>query len=349
MKKLVLIVLLVVVLAAAFAGWRFFTANTAFSEKSKFIYIPTKQASYSYLLQVVRDSQLVKNPGSFDLAARRLNLDQQVKPGRYEITNGMSIVEIVRLLRSGKQAPVNITINKVRTREGLASMFGRKYECDSADIMAWLTNPEALKKYELDTNTAMVLVYPNTYTYFWNSTPDDIFEKFYAEYKKVWNEERKQKAARLGLTPVTAYILASIVEEETNAKEEKGYIASVYLNRLKKGQRLEADPTVKYAVRDFGLKRIYEKHTKFASPYNTYVTHGLPPGPICTPSLETIDAVLDAPETNYFFFVAKSDFSGRHDFSETWQEHKKKANDYRRALTEQQKIRKAREKNQSKQ
>jgi len=349
MKKLVLIVLLIVVVAAAFVGWRFFTDNTAFPEQSKFIYIPTKEASYSYLLQVVRDSQLVKNPGSFDMAARRLSLDQQVKPGRYEIKKGMSIVEIVRLLRSGIQAPVNITINKVRTREGLASMFGRKYECDSADIMAWLNNPEALKKYDLDTNTAMVLVYPNTYTYFWNSTPDDIFEKLYAEHKKVWNEERQQKAARLGLTPVTAYILASIVEEETNAKEEKGYVASVYLNRLKRGMRLQADPTVKFAVRDFGLKRIYEKHYSVPSPYNTYLNTGLPPGPICTPSLETIDAVLESPETEFLYFVAKSDFSGRHDFSATFAEHRQKANAYRKALTEQQRIRRAREKNSSQQ
>ncbi len=150
--------------------------------------------------------------------------------------------------------------------------------------------------------------------------------------KKVWSEERRRQAEQLGLTPVTATILASIVEEETNAQEEKGLIASVYLNRYRRGMPLGADPTVRYALRDFSLKQILFAHLNVESPYNTYRNKGFPPGPICTPSLQTLDAVLQAKETNYLYFVAKSDFSGRHDFSETFKEHVAKANAFRREL-----------------
>jgi len=178
----------------------------------------------------------------------------------------------------------------------------------------------------------MSAVFPDTYRYHWTASPATIFEKLYKQYKKIWNEERKVKAKALGITPTQAYILASIIEEETNMQEDKPLMASVYINRLKKGIRLGADPTVKFAVGDFELRRIYQKHLLTDSPYNTYRYAGLPPGPICTPTLKTLDAVLNAPNTNYLYFVAKSDFSQRHEFSETYSEHLKYARLYQEAL-----------------
>jgi UPF0755 protein len=340
-KKLVTAILIIIVLVAAFIGWRFFTSATDFTENSKFLYIPTDKANYASLLQTVTDSHLVKNPGSFDMLARQMDLDVKVKPGRYEIDKDMSLVSIVRMLRNGRQSPISFTIAKVRTREGLAEMVGRKFECDSASFMKFLNTPDSIRRFGLDTNTALTMIFPNKYSFYWNNSPGDILEKFHKESERVWTGERRTQAKRRGLTPVEAYILASIVEEETNDLEDKGKITSVYLNRMRKGERLGADPTVRWALRDFGLKQILFGHLEVKSPYNTYRNKGLPPGPICTPSLETLDAVLQSPETNYMYFVAKSDFSGKTEFSETFDEHIAKANAFRKALKEQQRIRDA--------
>jgi UPF0755 protein len=198
-------------------------------------------------------------------------------------------------------------INKLRTKEDLASKIGRSFECDSAEVIQFLTSNDstgALQagyKYSNDSSD------PDTYLILWNSRFKKIFQKLKDEQESFWNAERRQKAADKNLTPAQVYTMASIVEEETNKAEDKPLIASVYINRLKAGTKLEADPTVKYAMRDFGLKRILHGHLAFESPYNTYRNTGLPPGPICTPSSKTIDAVLDAPNTNYIFFVAKPD------------------------------------------
>jgi UPF0755 protein len=341
-KKLVLALLAIIVIAAAYLGWRYFTSATAFPDKVKYLYIPSDNATYDHLLQTIKDSNFVESAGSFDFLARRMSLDERVKPGRYEIKKGMSMMDIVRMLRNGRQSPINFTIAKVRTKEGLAEMIGRKFECDSASVMQFLDNADSMKRFGLDPDAALAMVIPNTYTYFWNSTPGMVLEKFHKEYEKLWTEKRREQAKQLGLTPVTATTLASIVEEETNAQDEKGKMASVYLNRYRKGMPLGADPTIKYALRNFGLKQILYGHLEVVSPYNTYRNKGFPPGPICTPSLETLDAVLQSQQTNYMYFVAKSDFSGRHEFSETFEEHIAKANAFRKAQEEQQRIRDSR-------
>jgi UPF0755 protein len=258
-----------------------------------------------------------------------------IKPGRYEIRQGMGLLQISRMLRNARQSPVNLVITKLRTKESFASIVGKKFETDSATFIAFLNNPDTLKKYELDSSTVMTAVFPNTYTYLWTATPATIFKKLMAEHRKIWNDERKQKAESQNLTPTTAYILASIIEEETNYNAEKGLMASVYINRLAKNINLGADPTVKFALRNFALKRIYEKHLAIESPYNTYRNKGLPPGPICTPTLRTLDEVLNAPKTDYLFFVAKKDFTQGHVFTSKYQEHLKYAREYQQALTEQ--------------
>jgi UPF0755 protein len=332
LKKVVVGLLVLLVVAALFIWSRFFIDNIPFDGKARYLYIATGEANQVAVMKTLIDSQFIKNPDSFNFLANRMELWKKIRPGRYEIQDGMSLIDIARMLRNGKQAPVNIVITKVRTKEQLSAQVARKLECDSLSLINFLNNADSLRAYGLDTFTVMTAIFPDTYTYLWNATPPVIFSKWKAAHTRIWNEERIQQAREKGLTPVTAYILASIVEEETNVKEEKGEMASVYLNRLNKRMRLGADPTVKFALRNFALQRIYEKHLEFESPYNTYRNYGLPPGPICTPSLETLDEVLQAPETNYLFFVAKSDFSRRHVFTENYTDHLKYANEYRKAL-----------------
>jgi UPF0755 protein len=331
-RKIILSVLFIGLLVGVFIGWRFFMSNTNFSEKSKFFYIRTGHANYEEVYRSFSDSNFIKNPSSFHFIAGRLEVWNKLRPGKYEIRKGMSLFAIAKMLRNGKQSPVNLVITKIRTKEQLAGMVGRKFESDSLTMIRFITSPDSLREYGLDSNTVMTAVFPNTYTYLWNSTPSMIFSKLYAEYKKIWTPERKKLAQQHGLNPTTAYILASIIEEETNVREDKGKMASVYMNRMSRGVRLGADPTVKFALKDFSLKRIYEKHTAVESPYNTYRNPGLPPGPICTPSLETVDEVINSPSTNYLFFVAKSDFSQRHVFTETYADHLRYAKEYHKAL-----------------
>jgi UPF0755 protein len=337
LKKFLISLLIFAAIVLAIVG-RFFFGNTPFEEKSRFVYVRTGQDNRQQILNAVKKEGLVRNPKSFEFLADQMHVWRTLKPGRYEIKKGMSLFEIGRMLRNSRQSPVNLVITKLRTKENFAGLVGRKFETDSAFFLAYLNNPDTLKAYELDTNTVMTAVFPNTYTYLWTTSPEGIFKKLHNEYKKVWNEERRQKAEALGLNPTSAYILASIVEEETTYNPEKGLMASVYLNRLAKNIQLGADPTVKFALRDFGLKRIYTKHLAVESPYNTYRNRGLPPGPICTPSLKTLDEVLNSPRTDYLFFVAKKDFSQGHVFTSNYQEHLKYAREYQQALNEQEQL-----------
>jgi UPF0755 protein len=337
LKKFLFGLLLVALIVIAIVG-RFFFSNTPFDEKAKYLYIRSGQATKENVIDSIEAENLVRNPASFAFLATQMDVWKTIRPGKYEIKNGMGLFEIARMLRNGRQAPVNLVITKLRTKENLASLAGKKFEADSTAIIAYLNNADSLKNYHLDTITVMTAIFPNTYTYLWTTPPSGIFKKLFSEYQKVWNEERKQKAEAQGLTPTTAYILASIIEEETNYNEEKGLMASVYLNRLAKNINLGADPTVKFALRNFGLKRIYEKHLAIESPYNTYRNKGLPPGPICIPSLRTLDEVLNAPKTDYLFFVAKKDFTPGHVFTSNYQEHLKYAKEYQQALNAQEQI-----------
>lgn len=338
-------VLIVMALAVVAIVVRFFFPNTDFSEDKKYLYVHTGRANKEEVMKSIKEQKLLNNPGSFEIITTQMDVWPSLRPGRYEVKKGTSLFKLARMLRNGQQAPVNLVITKLRTKENLAALIGRKFETDSATIMSFLNTTDSLQPYGLDTNTVMTAVFPNTYTYLWNTSPSGIFKKLFAEYKKVWSDERKRKAEAMGMTPANAYILASIIEEETNNTQEKGLIASVYINRLSKNMHLGADPTVKFALREFGLKRIYEKHLAVESPYNTYRKKGLPPGPICTPSLQTLDQVLNAPKTDYLFFVAKKDFTEGHVFTSKYQDHLKYAREYQQALNmqEQQKRKTARD------
>ena len=339
MKKVLLTLAVILVLAGGFFAWKFFGPAVS-SPKDKFLYIRTGSDINDVRNELLKNDFL-NGTGFFDLTAKIIGY-KKVKPGKYKVKNGMSLVNLVRMLNNGRQTPVNFVITKLRTRENLASRIGRAFETDSIEMIQFLNNNDSLRKYDLDTNTVMAAAMPYTYTLKWNSTPAKIFEEFLTAYKKFWNEERKNKAANLGLTPTQVSTVASIIEEETNAASDKPNMASVYLNRVEARMPLQADPTLKFAIKDFGIKRVLNIHKETISPYNTYKNAGLPPGPICTPSIESIEAVLNAPKTKYYYFVANSNFDGTHIFTTDYEEHMKYARMYQQKLNQFMAERKAR-------
>ena len=332
MKKIFAIVVVLLAVAGIFSAWNLF-GPTIDAPDGKYFYIATG-SSYQKVNDDLLQQAIIPRNFFFNLLARQAKYHTNVKAGRYEIKDGMSVYNLVRMLRSGKQSPVKLVINKIRTKEDLARKIGQQFECDSVDMISFLGNNDSLKNYNLDSLTVMVAVIPNTYLIYWNAPVKKIFGTLKNEQEKFWTKERKQKASAKNLSINQVYTMASIVEEETNKAKDKGLIASVYINRINKGMKLEADPTVKYAMRDFGLKRILYGHLRYPSVYNTYQQKGLPPGPICTPSAETLDAVLNAPETDFIFFVAKPDFNGYSNFAATYREHLVFAKQYQQALDE---------------
>lgn len=340
MKKILIVLGAVLVLLATYSAWVLLKSQPSFAEQEKFFYIRTNDANKSRILSDLNDDSVIANLKVFDLLASRMKYWNSIKPGKYTIQKGDNLLSILRRLKNGRQTPVNLTIIKVRTAAQLARLAARRLEFDSASAMHFFDDSSFLAKFQLDTATFMTAVIPDTYSFFWNTTPEKVFEKLYQESQRFWNEDRRSKAEKLGLSPHDVYTMASIIDEETNAPSDKPKIASVYLNRLRLGMPLQADPTIKFAMQNFGLKRIYYKYLDAESPYNTYRNKGLPPGPICSPSKETIDAVLNAPETDYLYFVANKDFSNTHIFTSNYKDHMKYAREYQQALNRQDSIRK---------
>lgn len=330
MKRALLFIFLILLAGAAYIGWQVF-GPTVKSPEGGFLFIHTG-STYADVKKQLKDQNIIYPGFFFDQLSKKAKYPSNIKAGRYAIKEGMSLYDLVRKLKSGQQEPVRLVINKLRTKEDLAGKIGRQFEADSTQIIALLLNNDSLQKYNLDTNTIMTSVIPNTYMFWWNSSARNIIDRLHSQHDLFWEGKRTEKAKTKGFTPEQIYTIASIVEEETNKQEDKGPIASVYINRIHKGMKLEADPTVKYALRAFGLKRILYAHLQYASPYNTYRNTGLPPGPICTPSAATIDAVLDAPDTDYIFFVAKPSFDGYSNFASNYEEHLKFAKAYQKAL-----------------
>ena len=329
-KKLIFWIFLILILTGGYAAWQVF-GPTVSAPESKYFYIKTGSV-YSDVRQSLIDQKIISNAFFFDLVSKQVKYSKRVKAGRYQVKNGTSILALLRMLRSGNQSPVNLVINKLRLKEDLAQKIASNFEADSASVMQVLTSPETLRKYDVDNNTILTIVIPNSYSIYWNTPAEKIIDKLHTEKEKFWNEERLAKAKMLNLTPVQVYSIASIVEEETNKEDDKGKIASVYMNRMATGMKLQADPTVKFALKNFALTRILHGHLAYQSPFNTYQNTGLPPGPICTPSTKTIDAVLNAPQTNYIYFVAKPGFNGYSNFASTYAEHLVFAKAYQQAL-----------------
>ena len=328
-RKTQWVIVAAIILIGGFLVFKFIGPATSKPEK-EYLYIKTGSDLNSVKQQLL-DEKILSSLTWFNMITKVLKI-HNIMPGKYEVPDGMSVVTLVRLIRNGSHTPVKFVVTKIRTKEQLAGRLGRAFEFDSLEAIQFLGSNDSLKSYSLDSNTVMAAVLPLTYQSGWATNAKAVFEKFNIAYRKFWTNERKEKAASQNLSPIQAVTLASIIDEETNATKEKGTIASVYLNRLQRGMPLQADPTVKFALKDFGIKRVLNHHLQVESPYNTYRNKGLPPGPICTPQEETVDAVLNAPKTEYLFFVASTAFDGTHQFTTNYADHMKLARAYQAEL-----------------
>lgn len=330
------IVLLIILsfVSSAFFYLLFLRPATQFNAEQATLYIPTKKAEKRFVKELVRKHVKQTAFTTFLALSDWSGYWNEIKPGKYVIEKNASIFTIFRKLKGGRQTPVELTFNKFRTKKELAKYVGSKLECSESDIYRFITNNDSIASFGVKQETLMTLIIPNTYEMYWNSSPSDFMRRMTKESNTFWTDSRIDNAKLLGLSKEEVITIASIVEEETNNNDEKPTMASVYINRLKQGMALGADPTIKFAIGDFSIRRVTFGHisSTAASPYNTYRNKGLPPGPICTPSISSIDAVLKAKKTDYLYFCAKADFSGSHSFASTAEEHFENARKYRKAL-----------------
>jgi len=308
-----------------------FSPNVWVQKQQTAVYIPTG-AGYQTVLDTLYSKGIIIHRKNFEWLARHKSYPELVKPGRYMVEDGMSNNELINLLRSGAQSPVMVTFNNVRTPQQLAGKIARQIEADSLELVALMSDTAYIAQLGFNTYTLPALFIPDSYEFYWTTSANEFMSRMFQEYQRFWNESRKAKAAAIPLSPVEVSTLAAIVERETIMNDEKSTIAGVYLNRLKAGWRLQADPTLVFAAGDFEIRRVLEVHKLIDSPYNTYKYGGLPPGPITIPSSESIDAVLNYQDHRYYFFCARDDLSGYHAFAATNSEHEKNARNYRRAL-----------------
>jgi len=308
----------------AWVSWGLF--GPTLSNHNKFLYIAEPTPSLSLLTQAQQNDEL-KATFWISQLLKWWHVDT-VRAGRYKLSASTSAFQLARNLKNGNQSYVKLSVNKIRTLEDLAGLIGNGIDSktDSLQLLHYFKSNDSIQLYGVNTQTLLTLALPYTYEIGWADNPATITGRLYKRWKQYWDVEKIQQARNKGLTPIEVSILASIVEEETNNKEDRYLIASTYLNRLRIGMKLQADPTAKYASRDYTLNRILYQHLAINSPYNTYLNAGLPPGPICTPSLQAIEAVLDAPITNYLFFVASWKFDGKTLFSSTYKEHQTNVN-----------------------
>lgn len=263
----------------------------------------------------------LRHRAAFRCYARRLDLPHSFKPGHYLLRPGMSVVEVARMLKLGLQTPVRVVINNVRTPGQLAARLSRQLDADSAAFAGVLTSRTLASELGFDSVTLFSMFIPDTYEFYWTVAPEELVRRMKREYDRFWEGARDGKRSRSGLSRLEVMTLASIVHEETRQADEMARIAGVYINRLRRGIPLQADPTVKYAMQDFTLRRILHRHLRYESPYNTYLHKGLPPSPICMPDRRCIEAVLDFERHDYIFFCARPTFDGHHNFARTLAEH----------------------------
>ncbi len=341
---LLIIFFSILILAAGAIGYMFWRAvykNNVTLPKGQIgcLFVNTG-SEYSDLVNELETIGYLDNIKTFTWLAERKNLPSHVYPGRYEVTAGMNNDQLIDMLRSGVQKPLNVTFNNIRTLKQLAGVISRQIEADSASLITEFMNKENYITAEFNPQTYQTVFIPNTYEFYWNTSAKGYLKRMNTEYEKFWSDDRKQKAKQKNLSLVEISVMASIVDKETNRNDEKARIAGVYHNRLKKGWKLQADPTVVHAFyleNDSLLHRVYKKHTKIESPYNTYIIKGLPLGPICIPSIAGIDAILNAENHNYMYFVAKADGSGYHQFSKTYKQHLEYARQLHRELNKRKK------------
>jgi UPF0755 protein len=328
-----LLCLLVLVLGITAFNYylKFFGPNV--TDKQEYLYIPTG-STFDDVYESIKAQEILKDTTSFAWTAENMDYTTQIKPGKYRLKPGMSNRSLVNLLKSGAQEPVRLSFRNIRLKENFAAFVAKKIEADSLSIMRLLDSTDFIERFGFTTDNVYTMFLPNTYELYWNTSAEKFFSRMNDEYNKFWTAERKAKADALQLSPAQVSILASVVDAEALHDDEMPVIAGLYLNRLRKGMRLEADPTVIFAMGDFTIKRVLNKYLLTNSPYNTYRNTGLPPGPIMMPSINAVNAVLDYASHNYIYMCAKDDFSGYHNFATTMTEHMVNARKFQKALND---------------
>lgn len=337
-KKIIISILLIGIGIGAYIGYTMYTRIympnvTLTKSKTAYFYIKTG-SNFTDVANGLYEGGYIKNRTSFEwVSQKKSNFTENIKPGKYLLKEGMSNNELVDLLRSGKQEPVKLSFDHIRTIKELAGKVSREIEADSISIYNLLTDRDFVSKYGLDNKTILTLFIPDTYDFYWNTSAEEMVKKMAHEYKSYWTDERKQKAKAMNLSQSEVSILASIVQSEQSVRaDERPRVAGLYINRLRIGMRLQSDPTVIYAVGDFEIERVTGKHLAIESPYNTYRNLGLPPGPIVLPSIKSLDAVLNYEKHHYIYMCAKEDFSGYHNFAVNFSEHQVNARKFQQEL-----------------
>ena len=325
-------IFLALILLALIGGW--YAYDTLYSpiihtSDNKVFHVPSQSTMSQLKSQLA--TQLEVDTSKFSLVAKAMKFSTP-KAGRYQISEGMSTYDLVSILRSGRQSPIKLTVNNVRTIQELAGLLSRKLESDSLSLIQHFISDGTFEKYKVQEETVLTLFVPDTYEMYWNTSPAKVLQRFASERNKYFDSKSKRKMEQLDMTMEEVYTLASIVQKETLVNDEKPKVAGVYINRLRRDQLLQADPTVVFANGDFGIKRVLNKHLLKDSPYNTYMHKGLPPGPIYMPDKSSLEAVLNYERHKYLYFCASPDNSGRHLFAKTLIEHNNNANRYRAYL-----------------
>ncbi|MDD4847220.1 MAG: endolytic transglycosylase MltG [Bacteroidales bacterium] len=310
--------------------WKYaFSPNVIISQDVFFVHIPTN-STFQVLKDTLTKHHILIHPSSFQWLAEKKHFTEKIPAGRYKITNGMSNNDLINKIRSGTQDPVNVMFNNIDNLEELAQCVSRQIEADDDELLNLMSDSIFLQQFGVTPTTVFTLFIPNTYQFYWNTSAKAFINRMKTESDKFWNADRQSLAKSIQLSRNDVVTLASIVEKETSFQNEKATIAGVYMNRLHSNWPLQADPTLKFAVGDPTLKRILNSHKLIDSPYNTYLYLGLPPGPICLPSISSIDGVFHYERSYYYYFCAKPDLSG-HVFSKTLAEHNRNAAIYRKA------------------
>ena len=336
-KHIIIIVITGLIFVGIFAlNSIMFIPNVKLNKEKVYIDIP-KGIEMDSLSGILKP--YIKSCATFKLAAKIKRFKHPI-PGRYEIKEAMNNNSLINLLRIGKRAEINLTFNNQNSIPALAGAVSRQIAPDSVELLKVMTDKDWINNHQFTTNNILLMFIPNTYRMYYNTTAEQFREKMWQEYHKFWNDKRKAKAKKMGLTPMQVGILASIIQKESTKRSELPRIAGVYLNRLKKGMPLQADPTVVYAYKqkygqDLVIRRVLDKHKTVNSPYNTYKYAGLPPGPISMPDIQSIEAVLNPENHKYLYFVADFNKPGYHLFSKSLSEHNRRANRYHDSLNKQ--------------
>ena len=301
-----------------------YTPNILIDKEDLVFNIPTG-ANFKYVQNSLYDLGIVNDLVSFSFLSKLKRYDQSIKPGSYLLQADMSNRDAINMLRSGDQVPIKLTYSNARSLEVLAAKIASYLEFDSATMISNLSNSDVASSYGFTKETFMCMFLPNTYEVYITDQPIVVLDRIYSAYKIFWNPERMAKAEALNLTPEEVIVLASIVDAETNQMDEAPTVAGVYINRLNKNIKLQADPTLIFAMGDYTIKRVLYEHMQVDSPYNTYKYAGLPPGPINLPSIAAIEAVLNYEKSDYLYFCANPDFTGNHIFARTLSQHNKNA------------------------